>query len=136
MSDAYRDDHEAALARIDALEDELSRERAGDFAQEQRIAQLEAQLARAKEQVRQAEDVGFRLEKPRVEKPPVSTRPRQRAVPVEIEDPAARAPGDRGVAIFVSVLLLAIVAVGLVLIATTHTPQPAASSPAGQAPPR
>jgi hypothetical protein len=131
MSDAYRDDHEAALARIDALEDELSRERAGDFAQEQRIAQLEAQLARAKEQVRQAEDAGFRLEKP-----PVSTRPRQRAVPVEIEDPAPRAPGDRGVAIFVSVLLLAIVAVGLVLIATTHTPQPAASSPAGQAPPR
>ena len=47
----YRDDHEAALARADALDRELASERAEIFRDETRIAELEGQLRDARRQV-------------------------------------------------------------------------------------
>ncbi len=47
----YRDDHDAALARAAALEEELEREHAADAKREERIAKLEAELAQLRGKV-------------------------------------------------------------------------------------
>jgi hypothetical protein len=51
----YRDDHEAALRRVDALDAELRRARADDVEQAARIATLEAELAAAQQRAAEAE---------------------------------------------------------------------------------
>ena len=51
-----RDDHDAALARADALQAELDREREAQTAQSDRIAKLERELAEAREKLERAEE--------------------------------------------------------------------------------
>lgn len=46
---SYRDDHEAALARASALQDELDRARAAGMDREREVARLQAQLAAERE---------------------------------------------------------------------------------------
>jgi hypothetical protein len=50
----FRDDHDAALARITALEQALARERADDDSQRARIAALEAELRAARAELERA----------------------------------------------------------------------------------
>jgi hypothetical protein len=51
----FRDDHEAALARVTALQAELAREQADDADREQRLAALTAELAEAKSKLQRVE---------------------------------------------------------------------------------
>ncbi|HEY5921944.1 MAG TPA: hypothetical protein VIV11_09755 [Kofleriaceae bacterium] len=51
----FRDDHEAALARLEAVEAELAKEKSKDVRQEQRLASLEAELRAAKSKLRETE---------------------------------------------------------------------------------
>ena len=51
-----RDDHDAALARADALQAELDRERAEHADQTERIAELERELAAARQRLERAEE--------------------------------------------------------------------------------
>lgn len=46
---SYRDDHDAALARAAALQDELDRTRAAGMDREREVARLQAQLAAERE---------------------------------------------------------------------------------------
>ncbi|HKE14819.1 MAG TPA: hypothetical protein VKB80_08155 [Kofleriaceae bacterium] len=50
-----RDDHDAAIARADALQRELDRERASDGEQQERLEQAEKELASARERLASAE---------------------------------------------------------------------------------
>jgi hypothetical protein len=50
----YRDDHDAALARAAALEEELEREHATDAKREERVAKLEAELSQLRGKVERA----------------------------------------------------------------------------------
>ncbi len=52
-----RDDHDAALARADALSDELERERAKQAEQTEHVARLEAELTAARTRLGRAEEV-------------------------------------------------------------------------------
>ena len=51
----FRDDHEAALARLQAVEAELANEKSKDVKQEQRLASLEAELRAAKAKLHETE---------------------------------------------------------------------------------
>lgn len=53
----YRDDHEAALARVDALQQELEREQGDDAERDRRIAELERELGEARKKLERAEQV-------------------------------------------------------------------------------
>jgi len=112
----FRDDHEAALARIQALEAELARERAEDAEQTARIAELEHQLDKARVKLR---SVGADVEDKRQQPNPkpavmLPARPVATALPLPRKNAV---PGDgRTAAIIVGVLLVAIVVVGLVMI--------------------
>ena len=72
----FRDDHEAALARVAALEQELARAKADATAQAQRLLATELQLADAKRKLAEAERQleAPRRDKPR-EQPPVAVSP-------------------------------------------------------------
>lgn len=127
----FRDDHEAALARIAALEAELERERAGDAAKSRRLAQLEQQLdeARRKLLATQAELVKHRLG-PVFEQFFASNSPKGGSTTGAQEDaPKAGSTtvardqpdspkwsGSNAGAIIVAVLLVAAVAVGLLIV--------------------
>lgn len=123
----FRDDHEAALARISALEAELERERA---AKSQRLAELEQQLdeARRKLLATEAELVKRRLE-PVFEQFFARSSPKggstasvkegppkggSTAVARELPDSPKRSGINAG-AIVVVVLLVVAVAVGLLI---------------------
>ena len=109
----FRDDHEAALARIAALEAELARAREDDVAQAQRIERLEDQLAVARRKLTSTEEeLDQHRPRPRsAHKPSAVRRPVAASEPVAMHKQAS----DRGAAIAVAVLLVAIVVVGLVL---------------------
>ena len=66
----YRDDHEAALARMDALTAELARARTDDVQQEARIAALEAELAEERDKAARAQAALDELRPPAPEPPP------------------------------------------------------------------
>ncbi len=111
----FRDDHEAALARIAALEEELARKRQEDVVEAVNVERLERQLGDAKRKLAQTEE---ELEQYRPRPKPkrrADSAPKRDFVaatePLSIEKPTS----GRGGAIFVAVLLVAIVAVGLVL---------------------
>ncbi len=55
----YRDDHEAALARAAALEQELENEHAADAKREERITKLEAELAQLRGKVEPAPETAL-----------------------------------------------------------------------------
>jgi hypothetical protein len=123
----FRDDHDAALARLKAVEDELARERDKDVKQESRLASLEAQLAAAKEKLRATE---AELAK---HKPP---EPRSQSKPAE-SSVTPRPPG-RGAAIAAGMVLVLIVIVGIAMMRRgrqDHTAPSAGRAPAAQATP-
>jgi hypothetical protein len=139
MTSVFRDDHDAALARIDALEAELARSRSDDAKQAARIEKLETQLAQAKAKLAAAEQASPAQRPkvaPRVQQPDWgSTRVKPPAAPIAgaLEPPQDRRPrsGGHAAAIVVAILLLAVLAAGFLLMAMSHHdagPQPAQSS--------
>lgn len=94
-----REDHDAALARADALEAELQRERAKDAEQDQRVAELEAELAAARDRLAKAEQQ-LRSIKPNKPKPP----------PAAASTTAAHASPDGGDTRRVAVVLIGLFA--------------------------
>ncbi len=115
---AFRDDHEAALARIEALEAELARERKDDFDEAVKVERLVRELAAARTKLRETEEeLDQHRPRPRPKRSPEQSAPRRTFValtePVEMKKPSGMGAG----AIAVGVFLIAIVAVGLILIA-------------------
>jgi hypothetical protein len=119
----FRDDHEAAVARLAALEDELKRERDKDIQQEGRIAQLEAQLAAGREKLRETE-----AELAKYRPPPA--RPRNETAGLHVSKPPQQA--SRGVAI-AAMGFLAFVVV-LALLANRSSPPEDPVSPSAAEP--
>jgi len=70
-----RDDHEAAIARADALQAELDRERARDREQDAEVARLEAELTAARERLARAEEALAKLRPRRAPEPPPRRAP-------------------------------------------------------------
>lgn len=70
----YRDDHDAALARIAALEADLARERSDDAARETKLAKLEAALVKERAELARLEAEVQRL-RPAKPRPPAPERP-------------------------------------------------------------
>jgi hypothetical protein len=66
----YRSDHDAALARIAALEADLARERSDDAAREDKLAKLEAALAKERAELSRAEAELAKLRPPKPEPEP------------------------------------------------------------------
>jgi hypothetical protein len=102
----YRDDHEAALARVNALEEELARERTDEAERDARLSALEAELRGAREKLAAAE---VQLEEL---KPPA----RPAAKPAPAPAPAPARAGDHW-------LLFSLIAgaavIGIVIAVTT-----------------
>jgi hypothetical protein len=72
----YRDDHEAALARVAALEDEIARDAVNDEAREARLAGLERELVTARKQLETAKAELAKLRpEPAEPKPPAKREP-------------------------------------------------------------
>ena len=135
----FRDDHDAALARIDALEAELKRARSDDADQAARIEKLEGQLELAKRKLADTEgelDQHRPRTKPRSE-PSVQPRPRPGVAPVEPLELDRPAPSDRGVALVVAIILIGVVVAGALMIAfgVDGTPKHE-TTPAGSAQPQ
>ena len=105
---AFRDDHDAALARADALERELARERAGDVHREARVQRLEAEVSAARQRLEAAEAELEQL-RARSPKPAVAPAPTKAPAtwPRSVGKPDGLAP----------VLTFAVVIVGIALIA-------------------
>ena len=87
-----RDDHEAAIARADALERELEQERAKDREETQRVERLEADVAAARERITRAESELAAL---RAKRKPEPAAPPVRPVRPVRPDPAPIAPHER-----------------------------------------
>ncbi|HEY5921945.1 MAG TPA: hypothetical protein VIV11_09760 [Kofleriaceae bacterium] len=115
----FRDDHEAALARIAVLEAELKREREEDAAESARVARLEHELEVAKVKLR---DAGVPVDRPKPAAKP-TTKPTKRAVvatePVKLNKPTS----GKGAEILVAGILIAVLVVGFVLMALHHQPR-------------
>jgi hypothetical protein len=126
----FRDDHEAALARLQALEEELARERAKDVKQEQRLDSLEAQLAAAKEKLRQTEA------ELAIHKPPEPPRRESRLRPPAGSEPYPNPPlpPGRGAAIAAATLLIGVVVIGLVMMKRSRTEDAGAGSATREVP--
>jgi hypothetical protein len=112
----FRDDHEAALARIAALEEELARKRQEDVVEAVNLERLERQLDEAKRKLAQTEEELDQYRPRPRPKRRIESAPKHEFVaasePLSIEKP----PSDRTGVIIVAVLLIGIVVVGLVLI--------------------
>jgi hypothetical protein len=106
----FRSDHEAALARLQALEEELARERDKDVKQEARLAALEAQLATAKDQLRETA-AELALHKP---PPPKSESKLKLPAGSERTGDVPRPPG-RGAAIAAVTALTAVTLIGFLM---------------------
>jgi len=93
----FRDDHEAALARVNALEAELARERSNDAAREHKLAQLEATLAKERARLASAE----------------AELARHRPAPAKRPEPSVESDRTPGAP---NVYLGSVIAIGVVLI--------------------
>jgi hypothetical protein len=100
----YRDDHEAALARVAALEAEIARDAVNDEAREARLAGLERELVTARKQLEAAK---VELEKLRPEPKPPAKRE-----PITSTPPPSAQPWIP-IALAVGVLVLIVVAFAL-----------------------
>ena len=111
----YRDDLEAALARVKSLERELDEQRADDAEQAAKVAELKAQLAAAQEELARTE--AFK-------RPPDAKRlPRQREVPRAkatfkgpVETPAPSGP-RKGLSGAMKAILVGVGVVGVLSLA-------------------
>jgi hypothetical protein len=115
----YRDDHEAALARIASLEEELARKRQEDVTEAVNVERLERQLADAKRKLAQTEEeLDQYRPRPRptrpAREPARATQPRTFVAASEAPS-MEKPPSGRAGVIFVAVLLIGIVVAGLVL---------------------
>ncbi len=113
-----RNDHDAALARVKALEDELARERADDHRRDERMAALDAELRSARQLLEAAARELAELRPPAPASPPV--RPPALA-PVPAPDP--------GRAWIIAVGIVGVIIVLLVLV-SVRSRSPSRSGPA------
>jgi hypothetical protein len=112
-----RDDHDAALARADALQAELDRERAAHAEQSERIGELERELAAARARLERAEEALGDI-KPR--KPVDADRPPRE--PERMPDEARAKLGMMG-----AIGLLLAIAMGIALCARNRGDDPGAA---------
>lgn len=116
----FRDDHEAALARIAALETELDDAQADDAEREAKVAKLERELVRARLKLEQAESE-LAQHRPRPAPSPRPVVARRVGVPTDPPAEVGAKPGTgRAAAIVVAVLLVLIVVGGIVAIVMTN----------------
>jgi len=116
----YRDDHDAALERVTALETELDRARADDVDQAAKIAQLSRDLEAARAERARVEDELARLRPPPAREPaPASASV---AASAHTNDPAMR------------FAILGVVVAGIILVIIAMSSQPSSSADGSREP--
>ena len=118
----HRDDHDAAIARADALQRELDHERASDGEQKARLEQAEKELASAKERLSSAE---AELQRARREARPGPGAASPSASPSAQSvsgSPVPQPPSRAGLLFGGALLAVFLICGGLVIVCSSHEP--------------